>query len=141
MRVLVVEADVSVRADVVDRLLYSGLEVAAFGDPQTAFLFLLGRLEQVDGVLMNADDEPQASRLLRRLEMLGVPIAVVTYSGRDPSHETEMTIAGAPEGRRTEGSVRASRSPAGPSAAHTSSWLRHPARAASPLRKRSRAPS
>lgn len=55
-----------------------GIAVASFQDAHTAFLFLLGRLEDVDGVLVNGDDEPQTFRLFRRLEMLPSPVAVVT---------------------------------------------------------------
>ena len=75
-----------------------GLAVAPFADPHIAFLFLLGRWEDVDEVLVNGDDEPQTSRLLRRLEMLPAPVAVVTYSGRDPERAAALAIAGGSEG-------------------------------------------
>lgn len=62
-----------------------------------------GRLDRVDGVLVNGDDEIRTGRLLARLEVLAAPVAVVTYSGRDPGRAAATAIAGgpatAPEGR------------------------------------------
>lgn len=68
--------------------------MAPFGDPHVAFLFFLGRLDQVDGVLVNGDDEPGTSRLLQRLEMLPSQVAVVTYSDRDPEREGAIMVTG-----------------------------------------------
>jgi hypothetical protein len=97
MKVLLVEPNTSALTALVTHLRRVGIAVAPFQDAHMAFLFLLGRLEDVDGVLVNGDDEPQMSRLLRRLEMLPAPVAVVTYSGRDLEREAATAIAGGPE--------------------------------------------
>jgi hypothetical protein len=94
MRVVLVEPSATGRTALVTWLRDLGIEVAPFRDPHVAFLFLLVRLEEVDGVLVNGDDAPQTSRLLRRLEMLPAPVAVVTYSSRDPGRASAMAIAG-----------------------------------------------
>ena len=106
MKVVLVEPNASARATLVARLRRLGIAVASFQDAHTAFLFLLGRLEDVDGVLVNGDDEPQTSRLLRRLEILPSPVAVVTYSGRDPERATAMAIAGGPKGHQLDAVMR-----------------------------------
>lgn len=93
MRIVLVEASAAGRRALSARLADLGVEVAPFGDPHVAFLFLLGRLDHVDGVLVNGDDEPQTSRLLQRLEMLPAPVAVVKYSGKDGRAST-IAIAG-----------------------------------------------
>jgi len=93
MRIVLVEPSATERRALSAWLGDLGIEVAPFGDPHVAFLFLLGRLDQVDGVLVNGDDEPRTSRLLARLEMLA-PVAVVTYSGRDPERLSAIAIAG-----------------------------------------------
>lgn len=97
MNVLVIEPNATARAALAARLTDLGIGVASFQDPYVAFLFLVGRLEEVDGVLVNSDDELETSRLLRRLEVLPAPVAVVTYSGRDPERAAVMAAAGRPE--------------------------------------------
>lgn len=97
MRIVLVEPSATARTALQAWLGDLGIEVAPFRDPQIAFLFLLGRLDQVDGVLVNGDDEPQTSRLLQRLEMLPSPVAVVTYSARDPERAAAMAVACGPE--------------------------------------------
>lgn len=95
MRVVLVEPSASGRRSLSAWLSDLGIQVAPFGDPHIAFLFLLGRLDEVDGVLVNGDDQPRGSRLLRRLEMLPAPVAVVTYSGPDVGHAAAtIAIAG-----------------------------------------------
>lgn len=96
MRIVLVEPSAPGRMALLAWLGDLGIEVAPFQDPQVAFPFLLGRLDQVEGVLVNGDDEPQTSRLLQRLEMLPAPVAVVTYSSRDPARASAMAIAGGP---------------------------------------------
>ena len=94
---LVIEANAAARAELVEQLRRLGRAVAPFADPHIAFLFLLGRLENVDGVLVNGDAEPRTSRLLRQLEMSPAPVVVVTHSGLHPQRAVAMAIAGEPE--------------------------------------------
>jgi hypothetical protein len=96
MRIILVEPSVAGRTALSARFGDLGIEVAPFGDPHVAFLFHLGRLDQVDGVLVNGDDVVRTSRLLARLEMLAPPIAVVTYSSRDPGRAAAIAVVGGP---------------------------------------------
>lgn len=94
VRIVLVEPSAAGRVMIKARLGDLGIEVLALGDPYIAFLFLLGRMHQVDAVLVNVDDEPRTSRLVQRLEVLPAPIAVVTYSARDPEREAALMVAG-----------------------------------------------
>lgn len=94
MRIVLVEPSATGRRALSAWLGDVGIQVAPFGDPHVAFLFLLARLDQVDGVLVNGDDEPRTSRLLQRLEALPEPVAVVTYSGRERGCAARIAVAG-----------------------------------------------
>jgi hypothetical protein len=94
LRIVLVDPITEGRSELLAWLAGLDIEVAPFLDPQVAFLFILGRADEVDGVLVNGDDEPQAARLLRRLEMLPVPVPVVTYSSLDPTRPPSLAIAG-----------------------------------------------
>lgn len=94
MRVVLVEPSAGARTALSSQLGELGIEVASFADPHVAFLFLLGHIDRTDGVLVNGDDERRTSRLLARLEMLAAPVAVVTYSGREPGRAAAIAVAG-----------------------------------------------
>jgi hypothetical protein len=91
---MVVDADASTRTDVIEQLGAEGIDAASFANPDVAFFFLLGRLDELTGVLVNEDDGSRVPGLLRRLEMLPVPIAVATYSGRDAQRPVTMGVVG-----------------------------------------------
>lgn len=82
MKVLLVDPHPNRRCDLVAMLQASGISVSVFTHPRTAFLFLLARLSEVDGVLVN-DDEGDWSHWLRtRVELLSAPLPVASYSAR-----------------------------------------------------------
>lgn len=64
--------------------------------PRTAFFFLLARVDEVDGVLVNGDEGEWSSWLRRRLEMLSAPLPIVTYSGCNPEREARITGGSVP---------------------------------------------
>jgi hypothetical protein len=91
MRVVLVEPDAGARRELVAELQQCGIAVAPFGDPRIAFLFLLGKLDEVDGVLVDDDDAELPAWLRCRLDILPVAPLVVTYSGRHPEREARIT--------------------------------------------------
>lgn len=91
MRVVLLEPDAEVRGELVESLQRCGIAVSAFADPRMALLFALGRLGELDGVLVNGQCGWPAW-LRRRLEMLPAAPRVLTYSGSHP--EREARIAG-----------------------------------------------
>ena len=90
MRVVLVEPNPDARREFVELLLRCGVVVAPFADARVAFLFLLGKLEEIDGVLVNEDDD-MPSWLRRRLDLLPAGPPVVAYSGRHPKREARIT--------------------------------------------------
>lgn len=90
MKVLLVEPDGDLRGELAALLQRSEIAVAPFSDPRTAFLFLLARLDELDGVLVNDDEGEWSAWLRRRMEMLPVRLPLASYSGRDPARETRI---------------------------------------------------
>jgi len=93
LRIVLVEPDSRERGELASLLQRSGVSVAGFPDARTAFLFLLGRGGEADGVLVNDDDAGRASWLRGRLEMLPESLAVVGYSASQPAREARITTA------------------------------------------------
>lgn len=82
MKLVLVERNATARSALGTLMRGLGVGVVSFADPNIALLFLLVRLREVDGVVLNEDDEC-ASTLLSRLETLPASPAVVTYSSRE----------------------------------------------------------
>jgi len=81
MKILVVEKHPGMRDSLVSQLRAAGMHPAAFGDHHTALLFLLGHLEEIEAVLVNAADPTETARLRRKLEVLGVVVGTVLHPG------------------------------------------------------------
>lgn len=81
MTVVLVDPNVGERGELVASLRQKGFTVAPFSDPGIALLFLLGKLGEVEGVLVS-DEAEWSSDLRERLEVLPVALTVVTYSRR-----------------------------------------------------------
>lgn len=97
MNVVLVEANAVARPGIEGLLRSLGARsVACFGDPEIAFRFLLGRLHEVQAVVVDEDD-PEAPGLLRRVRALPARIAVVAYSGRRLAAAAERDGAPGPE--------------------------------------------
>ena len=90
MRVVVYEPGSEARAVLCEQLRDLGCSVAPFRDAQVAFLFLLGRLHEVDGVVVSVDQPRQGRWLIEHLELVRQPLAVVTYSGGDGASAAEI---------------------------------------------------
>jgi hypothetical protein len=90
MRVVLVDPDLAGRAELVAMLEACGITVAPFADPRSAFLFLLARPEELDGVLVNDDDGEPSHWLRCRVEMLSAPLPVASYSGCHPQREARV---------------------------------------------------
>lgn len=91
MKVALVDADPFVRREIVEVLQVHGVSVASFSDPHTAFLFVLGRLHELDGVLVNDDCGRWSPWLRARVELLSTPLPVASYSGQHPERETKIS--------------------------------------------------
>jgi hypothetical protein len=82
MKFVVYEPGRETRALLCEHLSTLGFKIAPFGDAQVAFLFLLGRLDEIDGAIVNVGDLG-GPWLMKRLGLLGEPLAVVTYCEAD----------------------------------------------------------
>ncbi len=89
MNVVLIDSDADVRFAMRGLLEACGLNVLPFADAHFAFLYLLGRVEEIDTVIVN---EEVANAVLRRLRALG-PVAMATYSDRDLELGTGMPLA------------------------------------------------
>ena len=89
-QVVLFEPDGRTRSVVSEELRGVGCAVAPFADARMALLFLLGRLEEVDGAIVNVDKPGQGDWLLRRLRLVPAPLAIVTYSARRPKTGTRI---------------------------------------------------
>lgn len=83
MRVVLVDDNATARASLGEELRECGCSVLTFADARLSFLFLLAKLGEIDAVAINVDEAGQGAWLLERLEMLPVPLSVVTYSAND----------------------------------------------------------
>ena len=90
MKVVVFEPDGEARVNLRNELTGLGCSVACFGDARMAFLYLLGRLHEVDGVVVNIDEPNRGTWLVRHLEVIPEPLSVVTYSTRERSNGAEI---------------------------------------------------
>ena len=79
MKFVVYEPGRETRALLCEHLCALGFGVAPFGDAHMAFLFLLGRLHEIDGAIVNVGGRGNGAWLLEHLELLEEPPAVVTY--------------------------------------------------------------
>jgi hypothetical protein len=102
MKIILVDPDLSGRTELIAMLQRCGIAVAPFADPRTAFLFLLARLEELDGLLVNDDDGGWSDWLRSRVEILSTELPVLSYSGRHPQREATIY-----EGARRIGLERA----------------------------------
>jgi len=84
MRLVVVDGSPTGRGEIVDLLEVDGASVVAFSEPRTAFLFVLSKLHELDGIVVNDDEGEWSSWLRARLACLETPIPVAAYSSRDP---------------------------------------------------------
>lgn len=104
MRILLVDPDPAFRRDLSERLQGLGLSVLCFANARIAFLFALTRLDAVDAVLVNDDDDGRAAWLQGRLAVASeAPPPLLAYSGRRP--EQEARITGSPPGRRSRNRI------------------------------------
>jgi hypothetical protein len=90
MTVVVYEPVREARAALCGQLRDLGHRVAPFTDARVAFLFLLGRLHEVDGVVVNVDAGSRGRWLIERLCLVGQPLAVVTYSEDDAASGAQI---------------------------------------------------
>jgi len=83
MKFVVYEPCRETRALLCEHVSTLGFEVAPFGDARVAFLFLLGRLDEIDGAIVNVGDLGKGRWLMECVELLEEPLAVVTYAEVD----------------------------------------------------------
>jgi DNA-binding response OmpR family regulator len=93
MNVLLVDSNSMLRSEVGSLLRDLGFSVHPFADPHFAFLYLLGKQDEIDAVAVNSDD---GDGFLQRIEVLG-PMAAVTYSDSDLDGGAEIAFQLSPK--------------------------------------------
>jgi hypothetical protein len=99
MRLVVVDRSPTGRREIVDLLELDGASVMAFSEPRTAFLFVLSKLHELDGIVVNDDEGVWSSWLRARLAYLETPIPVAAYSSRNPFWVPTVSVGGYDVGR------------------------------------------
>lgn len=84
MKFVVYEPGRETRARLCEQLGALGFGVAPFADARVAFLFLLGRLHEIDGAIVNVGAAGEGPWLMKHLGLLAEPLALVTYGEVSP---------------------------------------------------------
>lgn len=92
MKLVLIEPDLLARPALEALLRRLGARVVlTFAHAEIAFCFLLGRLHEVDGVVVNEDGEA-ASRFLRRFGAVPASPPAATYSGRSLARAARLVL-------------------------------------------------